>query len=84
VSTISTGKKKIMALREIDLNIIPTEFEIDINQNSSLPLLQDSSSNNFLFDLNDDILLENDIEMGEFFREPNVNTGMCFFFNLVQ
>ena len=84
MSTISTGKKKIMALREIDLNIIPTEFEIDINQNSSLPLLQDSSSNNFLFDLNDDILLENDIEMGEFFREPNVNTGMCFFFNLVQ
>jgi hypothetical protein len=60
VSTISIGKKQIMALREIDLNVIPTEFEIYINQNSSLPLLQNSSSNNFPFDLNDDILLEND------------------------
>ena len=56
-----------MALREIDLNVIPTKFEIDINQSYSIPLLQNSSSNNFPFDLNDDILLENDTQMGEFF-----------------
>jgi len=73
-----------MTLREIDLNVIPTEFEIDINQTSSLPLLQNCSSNNFLFDLNDDILLENDTQMGEFFLEPNLNTRINFFFNLVH